>query len=729
MSDGIFHIASKESSGSKVQQNINDLEQRLNRHISGDSRGGRASPAENCLLPLLRALAWDGMERHLFEALPHLEEINSTFDLRAVLTRLNFRSTRTNKKLKDLTAEHFPCLLSTPTDVFVCYGRTELGKILAYSGTSKDEVTLPASAQDTGDLYLINQTFPGEETDRSQHWFSNLFRQFRGTIMPMLAIGFLVNLLALALPIFVMNVYDKAISSKSVSVLFTLLIGIAIVLAADFFIKRVKGKLQAYFGSRLDSIVANTTFRHFLHLPLPVTVSAPIGAQITRLRQFEGVRDIFHGSLANALIDLPFSALFIATLALIGGPVALLPMGLMAIYILAAFSVIPRMKRAINSAGEAKSRLQNITVETLTKQKEVRDLSADSIWLEKFRNISAEFAAKNLKTRQLSQTMQIVSQMMMTICGIGVLGFGAIRVLEGHLTQGALIAVMALSWRSLNPMHQAFLSMTQLGQAQQTVERINALMKLDLERQPGKLPSLYRTFQGNLSINGAVLRYAGRQEPALRGVNLTAKKGEIVAVTGPSGSGKSSLLKAVLGLYRPQMGAILVDNVDIRQLDPGEWRYSIGYAPDHYDFFYGTIAQNMRMADPQAPDERVEKVAREFGLDQYDDVLTEGLDTRLTGRLLSRIPDTVKQRILLARTFLRPAPIYLLDNPAGNLDFDGDKLLMRKIESLKGRSTVILTTYRPSHMRMADHVAYMRNGQIVLDGAPDEVVPKILDAA
>ena len=223
-----------------------------------------------------------------------------------------------------------------------------------------------------------------------------------------------------------------------------------------------------------------------------------------------------------------------------------------------------------------------------------------------------------------------------------------------------------------------------------------------------------------------MLRYPSRQEPALRNFSLQIEKGSVTAITGPSGCGKTSLVRAVLGLYRPQMGAILVDDLDIRQLDPGEWRNAIGYAPEHYDFFYGTIAQNFRMANPQADNNQVRMAFEEFGLNAYGDLLPEGVETRLTGQLLELLPDNVKQRMLLARAFVRPAPIYLLDDPAGNLDFEGDTYLMKKIEQVRTDSTVILTTYRPSHMRMADHLVYMQNGMVGMSGTPNEILDDVL---
>jgi ATP-binding cassette, subfamily C, bacterial LapB len=712
-----------------IFQNLNPAESRMNLETRVQQHSGstidRASPAEACLLPLLEALGWDGMERHLFEALPHLEGIKGIFDLRAVLTRLNFRVTPTGRSAKQLTAEQFPCLVQHGDNLLVGLGRTSDGRFQAYSGEAHRTVAIAFSELKDAELFLIE---PDDSTESAgfQHWSSRLFHQFRGTVLSIMTVGLLSNILALGLPLFVMSVYDKAIGAKSVSVLVTLLIGITLVLIMDWMVRGTKSHLQAYLGARLDAVVANTTFRHFLHLPLPLISSAPIGAQITRLKQFDGVRDVFHGNLANALIDLPFSVIFVMVLGFIGGPLALLPAGLLVLYVLSAMLIVPRMKQAINQAGDAKSRMQNITVEILSKRKAIRELSADDIWVEKYRAISADFALKNLKTTQLSQVMQVVSQMFMTLCGIGVLGFGAVLVMNQDLSQGALIAVMALSWRALSPMHQAFLSVSQLGQAQQTIERINSLLKIEMERQPGRLPSLHRQFQGTIRFSNVVLRYPSRQEPALRNFSLQMEQGSVTAITGPSGCGKTSLVRAVLGLYRPQMGAVLVDDLDIRQLDPGEWRNSIGYAPEHHDFFYGTIAQNFRMANPQADNDQVRKAFEEFGLNAYGELLPQGVETRLTGQLIEVLPDNVKQRLLLARAFMRPAPIYLLDNPAGNLDFEGDKFLMKKIDQVRGKSTVVITTYRPSHMRMADNLVYMQNGMVAMAGAPKDILEDVL---
>ncbi|MEP3277025.1 MAG: ATP-binding cassette domain-containing protein [Stappiaceae bacterium] len=716
-----------------VHQQLSNLAEQLGLQLEDTLAGTKksGSAAENCLMPLLQALEWHGVERHLFEALPHFDQIISLHDLRAVLTRLNFDTTKAAHGLSKLSDDHFPAVYQQGSELFVCLSRERDGSIRALCGSTQQPVFLSRREQKRGSVYLIAPLDVQSERDvmRRHGWFSILFKKFSPVLFLIFCVGLLLNLMALALPIYVMTVYDKAIGAKAPDVLVTLTIGICIILTIEIALKGIKGRMQAYFGARLDNIVGNATFSQLLHLPLSLTGSAPIGAQITRLRQFESVRDVFTGSLANALIDLPFSIIFIVALYIVGGPIALLPGALLLVYCGIATIAIPVTKRAISASGEAKSKLQNLTIETLSQQRTIRDLSAEGIWIERYRNLCADFAVKNMKARQVGQSLQAISQMIMTICGVAVLGLGTIRVLEGNMTHGALIAVMALAWRVLNPMNQAFLSLTRIGQVQQTIQQINALMRMPVEREPGELPSVYRKFDGNLMLKSIVLRYPGRQEPALRGVDLSIKKGEVVAITGPSGSGKSSIIQVLLGLYPPQGGAVLADGLDVRQLNSGEWRHAVGYAPEAPDFFYGTVAQNLRMADPQASDEDLKQAANEVGLLTNMDMLPEGLETRLTGTLLKRLPDTVKQRIILARAFIKQNAIYMLDNPGNNLDFAGDQFLMNKIKSLKGKSTVVIVTQRPSHMRLADRVIYMSGGQIALQGPPEEVVPKIMNAA
>jgi ABC-type bacteriocin/lantibiotic exporter with double-glycine peptidase domain len=224
-------------------------------------------------------------------------------------------------------------------------------------------------------------------------------------------------------------------------------------------------------------------------------------------------------------------------------------------------------------------------------------------------------------------------------------------------------------------------------------------------------------------------RYPQRAEAVLRNIQLEIKPGEMVAITGASGAGKTTLLRLMAGLYPPTMGSVLVDNMDLRQIDPAEWRSQIAFLPESTNFFYGTLAQNIRLARPDASDAEVMRALAEMGFDVDVGLLTEGLDQRLKAADLENFPEALRQRLALARCFIKNAPLFLLDNPAAGLDSNSEKYLLRKFASLKGRSTVVFTTFRPSHMRLADRVVLIKDGQVALDRPPEKVIERAIAAA
>ncbi|MEM6650493.1 MAG: ABC transporter ATP-binding protein, partial [Pseudomonadota bacterium] len=224
-------------------------------------------------------------------------------------------------------------------------------------------------------------------------------------------------------------------------------------------------------------------------------------------------------------------------------------------------------------------------------------------------------------------------------------------------------------------------------------------------------------------------RYPTQREPALRGVSFTAAPGQLVCITGQSGAGKTTTLKMLLGLYDQQAGSMFVDGLDVRQIEAGEWRQSVSVTPEDSDFFFGTLAQNIRLAAPDASDEDIHNMAKRFGLNRYySTVLDQGLDTKVTAAALATWPDALKKRLSLCRTFIRHSSVYLLDNPSDNLDDDGEQALLEIIAERRQKSTILMVTHRPSHMRLADQVVWLDQGAVRAAGRPDDIIPALLAA-
>jgi ABC-type bacteriocin/lantibiotic exporter with double-glycine peptidase domain len=288
---------------------------------------------------------------------------------------------------------------------------------------------------------------------------------------------------------------------------------------------------------------------------------------------------------------------------------------------------------------------------------------------------------------------------------------------------------MALIWRVLAPVQSTYLSLPRIEQAIQTFKQIDRLVKIRSERHAHSQRSFFRQFKGKVSTRHLAFRYPHRSEAVLRNIQLEIKPGEMVAITGPSGVGKTTLLRIMAGLYPSVFGSVLVDDMDLRQIDPAEWRSQIGFLPETAHFFYGSLAQNIRLSCPTASDSDVLQALKEMGLDQEERLMSGGIDRRLTVADFGSFPDALKQRMALARCFIKDAPIYLLDNPAASLDTLSERYLIDKFAALKGHATVVFTTFRPSHMRLADRLVVLREGQVAVDGPPNKVLQQIAAAA
>lgn len=702
--------------------------ERVGRVIHGGDVGGfnAISEAAACLIPLLNAIGWRGAPRHLAEALPHFADTLDVDDLVRVLGNLGYPCRAVRASLQDIDPRLLPCLFAPNRGpIMVVFERD--GDSFTVLDSSTGAIAEIDGRGLAGTAYVISRADgeAGQHRSKRDSWFLGIAMRFRRQVGQLLVITFLTNLLALAMPLFIMAVYDRVIGASSLETLFYLLLGVALALGCDLVLRLVRARVLGYIGARIDMILGCAAFQQVVSLPLIMTERASVGSQVTRLKQFESVREFFTGQLAGVFLDLPFVLIFIVVIALIGGPLAFIPLALLAFFLGFGAVIVPITQGAVGRVSRARMKRQAFVIEMLSHLRAIKTAAAEPSWSGRYRNISANCAGANFRASQISVLVQTVAQTLMLTAGIATVGFGALRVLEAEMSVGALVACMIMSWRVLVPLQVAFLSLTRFEQIKQGLQQLDQLMRMEPERKPGEAGDEHRTLKGQLIFHRVSLRYAPSAEPALLGVDLKVEPGEVIAITGTNGAGKSTILKLAAGLYQAQAGAVLIDGMDLRQLDAGELRWAIASVPQTCDLFYGTIAQNLRLANPTASDE--ELIAAANDADILDDILNlpEGLETRLTDRLQRQLPNGFKQGIMLARAYIKHAPIYLLDEPGNHLDQEGDRALMHKLKELRGRATVLMVTHRPSHLRLADRVVLMDGGRILLNGPPEEVLPQL----
>ncbi|MGI9423405.1 MAG: ABC transporter transmembrane domain-containing protein, partial [Hyphomicrobiaceae bacterium] len=485
------------------------------------------TPAGACLRPLLAALQWMGRARHLAEALPHFNTVDDVDGLRAVLANINYTSAPRCISTLELHRDMLPCLFEAHGQpLMVVLSIEDGGQIHVFEGSTGSFRTIPASDR-KGTAYVVQkiQFENPQDQARSTGWMYGLLSRFRHTFTVLLSLSLVINLLALAVPIYIMGVYEKAIGAQSMVTLVSLFAGVCLVIAAELFLRKIRGRALTYLGTRIENIVVIHVFQKLLHMPVSMTETASIGSQLTRFRQFEGLRDIFSGTLANALLDLPFLAVFIVAVFAIGGPLGFIPVGLVLAYVAMAAITVPMTRSLLQQNGGARTRRRNLMMEITSKYKSIRDNQAGDIWLQRFADANSHFLLSQFRVQQFNVMVQTLAQSLVIVAGGMTIGIGTLLAMDGVLTNGALIAATALVWRGLSPLQSAFLGLNQIGQAIESFRQINHLVRLPQERDPGSLSTLSRTFVGKVTVQDAGLRYTAKTEPALRGVSLRAEAG------------------------------------------------------------------------------------------------------------------------------------------------------------------------------------------------------------
>ncbi len=675
----------------------------------------RSSPFGRCLAPLLHALGWRGDTRHLIEILPHCAEDIDLQDLRNVLATVDFRSRPLRTSMTELDPRLLPCLFVTSSGTpLVLLGR-DGDRFSVYDGTSRRHIEDFVVCPERGQAYIFER-MPDRlqrRTRQSDSWFRSLLGRFRGQLFLLAGIGFVATLPALATPLFIMMLYDTVIAAQSVALLLQLALAMAVLLLIDLLFRLLRARVMAYIATRIGRLVALGTLGRLMELSPAALNRAPLHAQLRRVRQFEGWRDYFSDPLVSVAFNLPFSIIFLIAITILGGNLVLLPIVVMASYALTAWFTGPRLERHDAEASEARQVRDACFDEMITDMRSVRLLGGESVWQERFRNYAAGLALAGARRARLQDLLQNAGQAAVTIAGIGTLMAGAISIMNGSMTIGALIACMAMVWRVLTPWQQCIALLPRIAQLRTEISMLDQTMQLpaEAERRPRRL--VPHDWRGTVQLDGVTLTYEGASRPALLGVDLSVAAGEMIAFIGDSGAGKSSLLRVLAGIYPPQAGSVRIDGFDLRQLNPRELRENIAYAPQQPHFFAGTIAQNLRLACPSASDQDLWEAAVDAGVLQDILLLERSFETRIGDASVKQQSPGFLQRLSLARTYLRGGGILLFDEPGRALDLAGDECFRRKLVQLKrsGRQTVLFVTHRPSHLRLADRVIQLKAGR------------------
>jgi ATP-binding cassette subfamily C protein/ATP-binding cassette subfamily C protein LapB len=675
-----------------------------------------------CFVVLLGLLRWDGGPDGLLAALPHAEPHPDLTEIRNALARLGHPTRPVRLRRGKLDARRLPALLLRPgLPAAVLYRNTAGEVILFDGGTGHAGACVPRRL--SGTLYL--PTAPEPPRPR-ESWVGAVARRFAPAAPLLLGLSALVTVLGLAVPVFTMLVFDLVVTGRQPDVLPMLVLGVVLAVVGEVAFRALRQRTLARIGERLDRLVPDGVFGQLMALPAALVERAGTAAQVSRLRDFAAIREMLTGAFALALLDLPFTLLVLALLVALGGWVALVPV--LAALAFSALFLATRgaVQRAITAASQAGQAREVLAIELLEAHRTLRLAGAAERWAEGCAAAAAAAALASGHAAALSARVTAAAQAIVALSGLGAMVLGVGGVLAGAMTPGALIAGMMLIWRVLAPMQGAFLMLSRWEQTRASIRQVDGLMALETERPAASRGLMAPPARGDVVFHRVSLRYLAQAEPVLAGASFAIRHGEVVAVTGGDGAGKSSLLKLVAGLYRPQGGVVRLGGHDIRAYDPAVLRRAVAYVPQAPQMLYGTIARNLRLAAPDATEAALRRACAEAHVLAAIEALPDGFATRVGDNATHRLPRSLLVRLCLARALLRDAPVLLLDEPVAGLDEATATAFAAVVGARRGRATILMATHRPSHMRLADRALRIADAtveEIAVPGAAPAGAP------
>ncbi|WP_283120298.1 type I secretion system permease/ATPase [Neisseria elongata] len=670
-------------------------------------------------------------------------KLNINFQsLGEVLRSHGFENTLSKRDLQDIPSLAVPLVLILHNEEAAVVVRIEgVGRNRIYFLRQIDGLEQQLSHDELVSLYLGYCWFikPKVTADNRsdlpeyhlpKSWFWKVIWRFKGYYYQVILATFIINFLALVSSLYVMNVYDRVIPNQAYETLWVLSIGVMLAILFEFLAKMIRGHLTDIAGKKADLIISSAIFRRMMALRL-ADRPASAGSYANNLREFESVREFMTSASLLVLVDLPFLLLFITVIFIVGGKLAIVPAIIIPIVIIVGFIVQRPLSRYINESMKESSQRQGLAVEALEGIETLKTNNATGWAQQRWDTYTAKTSASSIKVKDTANFMINFSVAMQQLNTVFLVLFGTYLIHNENtaerITMGALIAAVILSGRALSPLAQVAGLATRFQQAKLALEGLNNIIERPIERVPERKYISPSNIQGNITFENTCFQYQEDGKPAVSNLNLQIRAGEKIGILGRIGSGKSTMLKLTSGLYDGSTGNVMLDNIDMRQIDPNFLRSQILLLSQSPRLFLGTLRENMDLArsDGYSSDQELLEALQRFGLDKIIRSHPKGLDMPLGEDGLG-LSGGQKQIIALARMTLRNPRIVLLDEPTTGLDQATERMSLQAISQWAQDKTLLVVTHRPQVLQIVNRIIVMDEGKVVMDGPRDLVLQRLM---
>lgn len=653
--------------------------------------------------------------------------------------RVGLQAKLTRARIRDLVPLSLPAILSmNDGNPVVLNGGNQTDGYLVYFPNYRTEHMVSAEQLENayaGICVEVKPVFAAPEDAagsaapvKSGAWFWGVVHQYRRSYTTVILAAIMINLIALASPLFFMNVYDRVIPNKAMETLWVFVIGLVIALVFDLLLKIARGQIIDRVGRKVDIQVACNLIEKILNTRL-VDRPASTGALANRIQEYEMIREFFSSSTLMLLIDMSFFAVFSLVIFLLAGWVVVVPLVALCLVVVLGMTLQTRLSTVVRKAQDESALRHSVLVESISGLETIKSIRAEGQILhrwEKYAKASAESSetAKYLSSLSLNMTgfiQQLVS-VAVVVCGV-------YRFSEGNMSMGAIIATSMLSNRLVAPLSQIAMMFSRFHYVKLAFKHFDEIMAKSDE-------SLSRSGFVNRRIESATIEfrnvefsYPGATSPIMRNFNVMIRPGERIGIIGKIGSGKTTMGRLLTGLYRPAKGEILLDGVDMRQYHPHEVRSAIALVVQDADLFIGSVRENLIMANPTASDDEIVRAARLAGVDAFIAGHPQGFDMNV-GERGSRLSGGQRQCIALARVFLGDPKTLFLDEPSSSMDLQTERQFIERLTNgIRPDQTMIIATHRQSMLKLVNRLIVIDDGRVVRDGPKDAVLKGLTEGA
>ncbi|KTD56726.1 toxin secretion ATP binding protein [Legionella santicrucis] len=683
----------------------------------------------SCLVLLTRYYQNPYSPRSLIARLP-LQENQLSLDLFArAAHRASLESEIVTIDLDTINDDSLPVILLTKTHTafLMVLDEKNQRKIINPLAPDKNNSLNEIKAAYSGQAILVRPKYKHSArakesmAQKPQSWFWGVAMKSWRIYSEVLISAFLINLFALAFPLFTMNVYDRVVPNQAIVTMWVLVSGIICIFLFDLLLKSLRAHFIDVACKRTDTELSAHIFEKILGINM---LSRPksVGAFSNTVQSFEIFRDFITSSTLTLFVDLPFVFIFILVIYLIGGSLFWIPLLVIPIIAIIGFVLQAPLIKYTKESYQFAAEKQATLFDSLSNIETVKTLGAETTLQSRWEHIVQLSADNSMKLRLISNISMNLTLFIQQAASIAVVIAGVYMITEGDLTMGGLIACTILAGRALAPMSQIAGLFTRYYQSVNALRSLDKVMALstDVDEEAHYLhrPSI----KGNIEFQNVGFFYQDQQIAILKDLNFKIRAGEKIAIIGRVGSGKSTLARLLMQLYKPTEGSIIIDNTEYRQINPDDLRQKIGYLPQDVTLFYGSIRENITMGAPFVRDEDLIKACDVAEIGSFTNNHPQGLD-RQVGERGAELSGGQRQAVGIARSLLRNPNILILDEPTSAMDLNNERNFKQRLSQyLTENHTLILITHKTSMLDLIDRIIILDEGRIIADGPRDTIL-------